>query len=273
MQVVKLDDSSVRIEEVSGWAGFQSMMPEPVDDWLDPVARPIATRKQAWQMLKNLDVAAYAKNRNNFSGSVTRLAPYIEHGLIQETEIVEYLQQALGDDWQSAYRFLQQLCWREFFQQKWRRDSQSPLTPQGDYKTGWRDEDYALTMPGIIQQAQTPNALINQLIVELKYSGYLHNHGRLYLAAYIVHWCKVHWLSGANWMLRLLTDGNLASNHFSWQWVASVHAPKPYFFNLENAQKFCGEKYDTTAANNPELDFSYEQLHRQLFPNLREMHQ
>lgn len=229
-----------------------------------------ATRQHAWFLLKRLDVQAYAKTRNFLDGDVTRLSPYIESGLLHETEVRDFLKRQLAENWSDAYRFMQQLSWREFFQQKWQRNPQAPWTAQGDYKTGWRDTDYRQEMPAMLDAAQTPNALINQLIVELQTTGYLHNHGRLYLAAYVVHWCRVHWSVGANWMLRLLMDGNLASNHFSWQWVASVNAPKPYFFNLENAQKFCANRYDTSAANNPELNLSYEALQKKLFPNLQQ---
>lgn len=225
------------------------------------------SRASAWQKLVSLEVEQYAHTRNHLEGGVTQLSAFIESGLITEAEILAYLQATLGQNWSSAYRFVQQLSWREFFQQKWRRDFMAPVQAQQDYKTGWRDQDYQTQMPAFIEQANTDSALMNQLIIELQSTGYLHNHGRLYLASYVVHWCRVHWKTGAEWMLQYLIDGNLASNHFSWQWVASTHSPKPYIFNLENAQRFCGSQYNTTAVDNPSLAATYEQLQQRLFPN------
>ncbi|WP_321277077.1 FAD-binding domain-containing protein [Thiomicrorhabdus indica] len=226
------------------------------------------SRRSAIERLQALDVKAYANTRNHLDGAITKLSAFIENGLISEQEIIGFLQDRLGQSWSTAYRFVQQLSWREFFQQKWHRDYMSPMLSQQAYKTGWQEEDYQRQMPSFITQAETDSAFINQLIQELQSTGFLHNHGRLYLASYIVHWCQVHWKTGAQWMLQYLVDGNLASNHFSWQWVASTNSPKPYIFNLENAQRFCGERYDTSVASNPSLAASYEELHERLFPNL-----
>lgn len=227
-----------------------------------------SSRIAALQQLKQLDVKAYGKTRNYLQGAVTGLSAAIENGILSETEILSYLRSTLANDWPQAYRFVQQLSWRQFFQQKWQLNHDAPRQAQQAYKTGWQDGDYQMQIPQQVLQAQTPSALINQLIVELQTTGYLHNHGRLYLASFVVHWLGVHWRTGADWMLQELADGNLASNHFSWQWVASTSSPKPYIFNLENAQKFCGESYDTCAQNNAVLDDSYENLHQRLFPNM-----
>ena len=64
----------------------------------------------------------------------------------------------------------------------------------------------------------------------------MHNHARMYLASYVVHFRRVRWQAGAEWFLTHLLDGNEASNNFSWQWVASTLSQKPYIFNLENVQ-------------------------------------
>ena len=39
-------------------------------------------------------------------------------------------------------------------------------------------------------------------------------------------------------MLGHLLDGDAASNHLSWQWVAGTFSAKPYLFNAENVAKF-----------------------------------
>jgi deoxyribodipyrimidine photo-lyase len=78
---------------------------------------------------------------------------------------------------------------------------------------------------------------IDAAVCTLYASGYLHNHARMWLASYLVHLRKVHWRAGADWLYSHLLDGDLASNHLSWQWVAGTGSSKPYLFNAENVAR------------------------------------
>ncbi|MCA1925872.1 MAG: hypothetical protein LDL16_06300, partial [Thiobacillus sp.] len=60
----------------------------------------------------------------------------------------------------------------------------------------------------------------------------------IWLASYVVHVRKTRWRAGADWMFGHLLDGDAASNHLSWQWVAGTFCAKPYLFNAENVAKF-----------------------------------
>lgn len=111
---------------------------------------------------------------------------------------------------------------------------------------------------------------MDAFIHELTSSGYIHNHARMYLASYIVHFRRVKWQAGAKWFLQHLLDGNVASNNLSWQWVASTFSQKPYIFNLENVDKYFGRQVDTSPQHNEVLSASYEELQLRLFPNMRE---
>ena len=106
----------------------------------------------------------------------------------------------------------------------------------------------------------------DQFIAVLLQTGYLHNHARMYVAAYVVHWCRVSWQAGARWFLHHLLDGDPASNNLSWQWVASTFGNKPYIFNLDNLRKYADGGTNTTARDNAVLDASYEELADRLFP-------
>ena len=64
------------------------------------------------------------------------------------------------------------------------------------YKTGFMAREYAADLPEDIHAGETGVAAIDGLIALLKREGYLHNHGRMYLAAYIVHWRRVSWQAG-----------------------------------------------------------------------------
>ena len=98
-------------------------------------------------------------------------------------------------------------------------------------------------------------------------TGWLHNHARMWMAAWLVHWRKVHWKAGADWFLEHLLDGDPASNHLSWQWVASTFSHKPYFFNRDNLERYSNGRFCKTcpSADHCPFEGSYDHLENKLF--------
>ena len=137
-----------------------------------------------------------------------------------------------------------------------------------EYKTGFKPQDYLDDLPEDIEKGETPTQVINSFIQELTQTGYLHNHARMYVASYVVHFRRVKWQAGAKFFMTHLLDGDLASNNFSWQWIASTFAGKPYIFNLENVHKYCHQTISIDPQQNQEIDGSYEEISARLFPNL-----
>lgn len=227
---------------------------------------------QAQKRLQTLDIEYYSQSRNHLSGGVSQLSPYIEHGLVDPTEILKYIDS--NSDRETAYLFLKQLSWRDFFAKRYKEQPETLWQDLQAYKTGFTAAEYSDVMPVDICEARTDVAIINQLIEEMYCNGYLHNHARLYLASYIVHWRKVKWQVGARWMLKYLIDGNIASNNYSWQWVASTGSHKPYIFNLQNVRQFVSnELYNVSTQDNAPIAHSYEALNYRLFPKLQTSYQ
>lgn len=222
---------------------------------------------QAKAQLHTLDPIDYGKTRNYGSGSVSRLSPYITHGIIDLNTVRNHAI-ALCDQPTQAFKFIQELAWRDFWQQVAKHHPMWIWQDVEDYKTGFKASDYQNTLPEDIALAKTDCACINAFIKELIETGYIHNHSRMYLASYIVHFRRVKWQVGARWFLEHLLDGDEASNNFSWQWVASTFSHKPYIFNLENVDKYFGKLVDTQPKNNCTLDASYQSLSQRLFPNI-----
>ncbi|BBP45231.1 deoxyribodipyrimidine photo-lyase [Thiosulfatimonas sediminis] len=225
---------------------------------------PLGGWSVAQSLLAQIDPAQYSQDRNYFDGHVTHLSPYIRHGLLAPRELQERLQRDYAAT--DSVRLLQQLTWRDYFHRYLEANPQAAWQDVEPYKTGYAASDYLTVLPQDIMTGQTGVRVIDQMIVQLLEQGWLHNHARLYLAAYIVHWRKVSWQAGARWFLQHLLDGDLASNNLSWQWVASTFSAKPYFFNLANLQQFsrgCLEAEDPT---NAIFDQSYDELRAFLFP-------
>lgn len=218
---------------------------------------------EAENYVKKMNPEAYVRTRNYLDGDVTRLSPYIRFGIVNTKQLVN-----LFKDKPNSEKLIQELMWHEYWHHVYEQFPQYIWSSVESYKTGFTNDDYSDQLPHDIQDAKTPNTAINQLIEQLYTTGYVHNHGRLYLASYVVHWRRIQWQVGARWFLRHLLDGDQASNNFSWQWVASTFAKKPYYYNLENLDKYAGNCLDTTKENNPDLDHTYEELHSRLFPHL-----
>jgi deoxyribodipyrimidine photo-lyase len=208
----------------------------------------------------------YARTRNFLDGAVSRLSPYIRHGVLTLAEVRDRALQSVRNAAQ-AYKFVYELAWREYWQRVYAELGERVWEDREPYKTGWQASDYAEALPRDIPNGETGLACMDAFAHELRDTGYLHNHARMWVAAYVVHFRRVRWQAGARWFLDHLLDGDPASNNLSWQWVASTFASKPYIFNRENLEKYSNGAYcrDCPARRACPFDASYESLSKRLF--------
>lgn len=217
--------------------------------------------------LSDLLPVEYGRTRNHLDGAVTRLSPYIRHGVVALAEVRDRALDQVSRK-NDAEKLIQQLAWRDYWARVYAKIGDDIWSDIEEYKTGFPADSYADELPEDILGATTDSAAINHFLRELYETGWIHNHARLYLAGYICHFRRIKWQAGARLFLAHLIDGDIASNNLSWQWAASTFSHKPYFFNLENLQTFCGDDVDTSYKNNKSLAGSYEDLHMRLFPLL-----
>ena len=225
-------------------------------------------RQEAEMKLANIDPVGYAETRNFGHGKITRLSPYIHHGILSLNEARNFALTKCSEPAEIT-KFIQELAWRDFWQRALAAHPDWAWNDIEPYKTGFAPNDYSDHLPEDIARGKTGIACMDAFIKELIDTGYIHNHARMYLASYVVHFRRVKWQTGARWFLRHLLDGDLASNNLSWQWVASTFSNKPYIFNLENVDKYFGTLIDTSPLANQPLNASYEDLHVRLFPNIK----
>ena len=224
-------------------------------------------RAAAEAALATIDPRAYAASRNHLDGAVTRLSPYIRHGILSLDE-VRNAALASVDDSKKAEKFIQELAWRDYWQRLYLAHPERIWADVEAYKTGFDASEYDAELPDDIAAGETGVACIDQFIATLLETGYLHNHARMYLASYTVHWRRVSWQAGARWFLEHLVDADPASNNLSWQWIASTFSNKPYIFNLENVAKYSGPDINVIPKHNLVLAQSYERLSDLLFPRM-----
>jgi deoxyribodipyrimidine photo-lyase len=234
---------------------------------LSPIA---GGRRRAEQLLQRMQPQRYGKTRNFLDGAVTRLSPYIRHGVLSLAEVRDAVF-ARTQQRQASEKLINELGWRDYWQRLWRQLGEGIWHNQEPLKTGHGVASYAAELPADIASGNTGLSCMDGFIAELHGSGWLHNHARMWLASYLVHWRRVRWQTGAQWFLRHLLDGDPASNNLSWQWVASSFSHKPYVFNRSNLERYSGGRYCAICPRRDQgcpFEASYEELAIQLFPGV-----
>lgn len=243
---------------------LREQFPQAADDHFSQIP---GGRKAAEKALREIAPFAYGKTRNFLDGKVTKLSAYIRHGVLSLGEIREYVLKRVENP-NDAHKLIQELAWRDYWQRLYVKLGNRIWQNQEEYKTGYLPTDYTAKLPEDITNGTTGLVCIDSFSQELQTTGYLHNHIRMWLAAYIIHWRRVQWQAGAKWFLQHLLDGDPASNNMSWQWVASTFSHKPYFFNRENLERYTKGVYCHQCPYLGKCDFegSYEQIEQRLFP-------
>ncbi len=238
------------------------------------VSATVGGRSVALQKLAEIRPSTYGSSRSYLDGAVTRLSPYLRHGVLTLSEVRDYLHNQ-GYPWAVVEPLVRQLAWRDYWQKLYDQWGEGIWQDREPYKTGFAPADYGETLPEDVINGTTGLLCMDSFSQELQTTGYLHNHARLWLAAYLIHWRRVKWQAGARWFLMHLLDGDPASNNLSWQWVASTLSNKPYFFNQENLARYTQQKWCASCPHYQQtcpFRGSYEQLQKRLFPHAEFSH-
>lgn len=225
--------------------------PDLADEW-------VGGRTAGLRKLSMVDAVLYGRNRNFINGAVTHLSPYLRHGCLTLNEVFAFVKRKFG---LSGEKLLQELAWRDYWRQVWFSEGNAIFSEMEPPKV---NIDYQ-PLSTAVKQGQTGLPCMDGTIKELLGKGYVHNHARMWFASYVVHHLKTNWREAADWFESHLLDGDLASNHLSWQWVASTFSSKPYYFNKENLERYTGGKYCASCTASCPFDASYEALSARLF--------
>ncbi len=244
----------------------------------DTATSPIrGGRAAALQALNSIRPQAYERTRNFLAGDVTRLSAALRHGVLTLAEVRDRALTAAerpGD----AGKLINEFAWRDYWQRLYFQLGEGIWDDREALKTGFSGEEYAEDytdeLPDELAAGQTTLRCMDSFADDLASHGWLHNHARMWLAAYLVHWRRVRWQTGARWFLQHLVDGDPASNNLSWQWVASSFSSKPYIFNRENLERYTDGVYCRACRHATDgtcpFEATYEELSDELFPRLHD---
>ena len=189
----------------------------------------------------------YARERNRVVPGhpyVSMLSPAIRVRLILEREVAQIALDEHGE-LKNCEKFVQEINWRGY----WR----SWLEVRPEIWTRYletrqiMDESLAKVQRRRIAQIENGESgveVMDNFARELVETGYLHNHARMWFAAYWIHTEKLPWELGSDFFERHLICACPASNTLSWRWVAGIQTRgKAYLARRSNIEKYCDPAY------------------------------
>jgi len=195
----------------------------------------------------------YASQRNydlgpSYRSTVSTLSPWIRHRLITEEEVLTHTLARHSPN--AAMKFIQEVFWRSYFKgwleqhpSVWHRYQRGLQTAQDQLKSNvHQNNDYRCAIDGT-----TGIECFDHWCRELKETGYLHNHARMWFASIWIFTLRLPWELGAQFFLNHLIDGDPASNTLSWRWVGGLHTKgKTYLARPSNIAKYTQGKFEPT---------------------------
>ena len=174
---------------------------------------------------------------NNPHKTVSGLSPYISKGIIKE----EYILNKINNCRNSSDKFIQEVLWRTYWKGWLERHKEVWV----DYKDSIELELENIQHSELAEKyeqainGKTKLEPYDEWINQLKSTGYLHNHARMWFASIWIHYFGLPWQLGAQLFYNHLLDADIASNTLSWRWVAGLQTfGKKYIASSQNIMKF-----------------------------------
>ena len=151
-----------------------------------------------------------------------------------------------GGEGAAAYR--RQLCWRDFYAHV---IGHYPANARSEFQSRYRGSirwSRAQKRFEAWCDGRTGYPAVDAGMRQLRREGWLHNRARLLVGSFLTKDLGIDWRWGERWFMRLLLDGDEASNNGNWQWIASVGVdPQPAFRRIFNPSRQ-QQRFDPTGA-------------------------
>jgi deoxyribodipyrimidine photo-lyase len=219
--------------------------PPPMED-LGGVRLPAAgeaAARAAWQQFRDERLPGYETTRNlPGTDGTSRLSAYLKYGCLHPRTLLADLAQADGE---AVRRYAAELAWREFYADVvWHRpeSTREALDPRmgGIEVDSGPEADAHFTAWA---EGRTGYPIVDAGMRQLLGEAYVHNRVRMIVASFLVKDLHLPWQRGARHFLQHLVDGDLASNHHGWQWVAGTGTDASPYYRVFNPTRQ-GKEFD-----------------------------
>ncbi len=191
--------------------------------------------------------AQYARERNRVVPGhpfVSTLASAIRVRLILEREVARIALEEHGS-LAACEKFVQEIHWRGY----WR--SWLELRPEIWTRYLQTRAEQGASLAKVqrrrieqIEAGESGCEPMDNFARELVGTGYLHNHARMWFAAFWIHTERLPWELGSDFFERHLICACPAANTLSWRWVAGIQTRgKAYLARRSNLEKYCDPAY------------------------------
>ena len=183
----------------------------------------------------------------------SRLSQDLRHGLLSIREVIRECRHAGAEaktiaDKQGVATFINELIWREFYFQVLRNSPDvlehefQEETRSLPWRAHWRPEDEkawhrepdARANFDAWRDGRTGFPIVDAGMRELAATGHMHNRVRMITAMFLTKDLRIWWMHGESHFMRLLVDGEIASNNGGWQWSASTGTDAAPYFRIQN---------------------------------------
>jgi deoxyribodipyrimidine photo-lyase len=217
----------------------------PDDESLDaelPEAGEDAARER-WRDFLDGPVADYgpARNRPDKPGT-SRMSVHLKYGEIHPRTMLADLARRRSE---SVETYRTEIAWREFYADILH---QRPDSARRNYDRSF--DALPLASGTAAQEAfdawregRTGFPIVDAGMRQLRTEAWMHNRVRMIVASFLVKDLHLPWWWGARHFMKLLVDGDLASNQHGWQWTAGSGTDASPYFRVFNPITQ-GEKFD-----------------------------
>ncbi|GAA1971336.1 deoxyribodipyrimidine photo-lyase [Amycolatopsis minnesotensis] len=202
---------------------------------------------QVWQRFLSDGLDDYHEGRDRPDlPATTKISPYLRWGCVHPRTLLADLR---GDDGPGAKALRGELAWREFHADVLFHRPETARTEYDERFSRMETERGAAARVAFGQwcEGKTGYPIVDAGMRQLAAEGWMHNRVRMIVASFLVKDLHLPWQWGARHFMRLLVDGDLASNQLNWQWVAGSGTDAAPYFRIFNPTTQ-GEKFDPTGA-------------------------
>ena len=241
-----------------------------VELFKDSLPTPHGTRAEALKQLVDFLPRSgrdYQNNRNLDLGQgghsfVSRLSPYVRHRILSEEELISKV--LTSHSRSDAFKFIQEIFWRTYWK-GWLEHRPAVWDRfEVEVQSEFANLKQVPVKNKVFEQAiggSTEITIFNSWVNELKETGYLHNHARMWFASIWIFTLHLPWQLGADFFYNHLLDGDPASNTLGWRWVAGLQtAGKTYLATESNIRKNAAQRLKTI----PDSERGFERLATQI---------